>query len=166
MHLLVRRACAVKGLRVPVGARPTPGRRLYPRKQSKSIGRQQTVESLRCQRAALGRSASLRAITRVNVEQAPKTPVVEADPPPERGRPRRSGRAQPGLAGSTGVRTMARDKGNSQATREIRRGGRLDDQPDARESQAGPRGKSERRVVPRKPGNAGGGKGPHFQRST
>ena len=29
-----------------------------------------------------------------------------------------------GLIGSTGVMTMARDKGNSQATREIRRGGR------------------------------------------
>jgi len=36
----------------------------------------------------LGSSASLRAITRVNVEQAPKTLVVEADPPSERGRPR------------------------------------------------------------------------------
>jgi hypothetical protein len=29
-----------------------------------------------------------------------------------------------GLAGSAGVMTMARDKGNSQATREIRHGGR------------------------------------------
>jgi hypothetical protein len=68
-----------------------------------------------------------------------------------------------GLVGSTGVMTMARDKGNSQATREIRRGGRLDDQPATRESQAGPGRKTERLVVPLKPGNAGGGKGPHFQ---
>ena len=35
-----------------------------------------------------------------------------------------------------------------------------DDQPDAREGQAGRFGVAERLVVPRKPGNAGGGKGP------
>ena len=33
-------------------------------------------------------------------------------------------------------------------------------QPDAREGQAGRAGVAERLVVPRKPGNAGGGKGP------
>jgi RNA-directed DNA polymerase len=36
-------------------------------------------------------------------------------------------------------------------------------QPDAREGQAGPRGVSERFIVPSKPGNAGGGKGPLFK---
>ena len=36
-------------------------------------------------------------------------------------------------------------------------------QPDAREGQAGPRGESERPIVPSKPGNAGGGKGPWFK---
>src|SRR6476660_4907420 len=36
-------------------------------------------------------------------------------------------------------------------------------QPDAREGQAGPRGESERPMVPSKPGNAGGGKGPQFK---
>ena len=36
-------------------------------------------------------------------------------------------------------------------------------QPDAREGQAGPWGESERPIVPSKPGNAGGGKGPWFQ---
>ena len=35
-----------------------------------------------------------------------------------------------------------------------------DDQPDAREGQAGRLGVAERPVVPGKPGNAGGGKGP------
>jgi len=34
------------------------------------------------------------------------------------------------------------------------------DQPATRESQAGPFGVAERPVVPMKPGNAGGGKGP------
>ena len=35
-------------------------------------------------------------------------------------------------------------------------------QLDAREGQAGPFGESERPIVPSRPGNAGGGKGPHF----
>ena len=38
-------------------------------------------------------------------------------------------------------------------------------QPDACEGQAGSGRESERFVVPSKPGNAGGGKGPHFQMS-
>ena len=38
-----------------------------------------------------------------------------------------------------------------------------DDQPDAREGQAGRRGVAERFVVPLKLGNSGGGKGPQFE---
>src|SRR6266496_2422458 len=38
-----------------------------------------------------------------------------------------------------------------------------DDQPDAREGQAGRPGVAERFVVPLKPGNAGAGKGPQFK---
>ena len=38
-----------------------------------------------------------------------------------------------------------------------------DDQPDAREGQAGRPGVAERFVVPVRPGNAGGGKGPQFK---
>ena len=38
-----------------------------------------------------------------------------------------------------------------------------DDQPDAREGQAGRTGVAERLAVPMKPGNAGGGKGPQFK---
>ena len=38
-----------------------------------------------------------------------------------------------------------------------------DDQPDAREGQAGRHGVAERPVVPGKPSNAGGGKGPQFK---
>ena len=40
-----------------------------------------------------------------------------------------------------------------------------DDQPDAREGQAGRFGVAERLVVPMKPGNADGGKGPQFEMS-
>ena len=38
-----------------------------------------------------------------------------------------------------------------------------DDQPDAREGQAGRVGVAERLAVPLKPGNVGGGKGPQFK---
>src|ERR1700741_1867675 len=38
-----------------------------------------------------------------------------------------------------------------------------DDQPDAREGQAGRCGETEGFLVPLKPGNAGGGKGPQFK---
>src|SRR6202011_1080998 len=43
------------------------------------------------------------------------------------------------------------------------RGVASDDQPDAREGQAVRRGVAERFVVPPKPANAGGGKGPQFK---
>ena len=52
-------------------------------------------------------------------------------------------------------REMARNTGNPS-------GGRRAFQPDAREGQAGPCGVADRLVVPLKPGNAGGGKGPDF----
>src|ERR1700682_4699214 len=39
-------------------------------------------------------------------------------------------------------------------------------QPDSREGQAGPPGVADRLVVPRKPGNSGGGKGPEFKKAT
>jgi len=38
-------------------------------------------------------------------------------------------------------------------------------QPDAREGQAGRHRVTERLVLPRRPGNAGGGKGPQFKTS-
>jgi hypothetical protein len=52
-------------------------------------------------------------------------------------------------------REMARNTGSPS-------GGRASSQPDAREGQAGPCGVADRLVVPTKPGNAGGGKGPDF----
>ena len=42
-------------------------------------------------------------------------------------------------------------------------GDRRRDQPATRESQAGPFGVAERSVVPRRPGNSGGGKGPQLK---
>src|SRR5271169_3461796 len=49
------------------------------------------------------------------------------------------------------------------ATREAPKRGRIDDQPEAREGQAGRLGVAERFAVPLKLGNAGGGKGPQFK---
>jgi hypothetical protein len=49
------------------------------------------------------------------------------------------------------------------ATREAPRRGQSDDQPEAREGQAGRFGVAEGFVVPLKLGNAGGGKGPQFK---
>ena len=49
------------------------------------------------------------------------------------------------------------------ATREAPRRGRSDGQPEPREGQAGRPGVAERFVVPLKPGNSGGGKGPQFR---
>src|SRR5271166_134794 len=80
-------ACAVKGVVVPVGARPTPAVIVATGKAVEVVPEVTKDKSLRCPRAASGSSASQRALTGVNVEQAPKTLVAEADPPPERGRP-------------------------------------------------------------------------------
>src|SRR6266516_5270236 len=49
------------------------------------------------------------------------------------------------------------------ATREAPRRGRNDDQPEAREGQAGRSGVAEGFIVPPKLGNASGGKGPQFK---
>jgi hypothetical protein len=103
----------------------------------------------------------------VNVEQAPKTLVAEADPPPERGRPlsRDQKNGHPVRLDSAGVMTMARGRGKpTQHGKPVGVVG-LDDQPETREGRTGPRRMAERFVVPGKPGNAGGGKGPHFQTS-
>ena len=55
------------------------------------------------------------------------------------------------------------DTRRTDATREAPAAAARDPQPDAREGQAGPCGVAERPVVPMKPGNAGGGKGPWFK---
>ena len=64
---------------------------------------------------------------------------------------------------STGVVAMACGHRKPIATRETPAVRARDPQPDFREEQAGPCGVAERPVVPMKPGNAGGGKGPWFK---
>src|SRR3978361_2101916 len=64
--------------------------------------------------------------------------------------------AAPGEWRPQGKQESARNTGSPKAWS-------IDDQPEAREGQAGHLGVAERFVVPLKPGNAGGGKGPQFK---
>jgi hypothetical protein len=66
-------------------------------------------------------------------------------------------------SGPTGVMATARRHRSTTKTREAPAVAARDRQLDAREGQAGPTGVTERLVVPLKPGNAGGGKGPQFK---
>ena len=80
-----------------------------------------------------------------------------------RGRPKSMGRT------SEQFHRSCRGIGDGMQTKGTRRntgspsGDRSRDQPATRESQAGPSGVAERPVVPMKPGNAGGGKGPQLK---
>ena len=62
-----------------------------------------------------------------------------------------------------GVMAMACTHRRPDATREAPAVIAVGDQLAARERQAGPNGVTERLAVPRKPGNAGGGKGPQLK---
>ena len=66
-------------------------------------------------------------------------------------------------SGPTGVMATARGQQEKHGTRETPTAAARDRQPEAREGQAGPTGVAERLVVPLKPGNSGGGKGPPFK---
>src|SRR6516225_4428037 len=101
----------------------------------------------------------MQAVTKVNAEQASKRITQE----PTR-RKYGEGRSRWGST-SEQSRRSCRGIGDGMQTQGTRRntgnpsGDRNLDQPATRESQAGPCGVAERLGVPRKPGNAGGGKG-------
>ena len=112
----------------------------------------------------IGDSASGQAATRVNAEQASKRTMHRPTRQPYRGRLIRRNRIEQGntVRCCAGVVATACTQGKRTQHGKphcvIR-----DDQPDAREGQAGRTGVAERPVVPLKPGNAGGGKGPQFK---
>src|SRR6266403_1619142 len=112
----------------------------------------------------IGDRASVQAATRVNAEQASKRTMCRPTRQPFRGRLTRMGefRARTTPICCTGVVAAACTQGKRTQHGKphcvIR-----DDQPDAREGQAGRAGVAERFVVPLKPGKAGGGKGPQFK---
>src|SRR3974377_2064321 len=112
----------------------------------------------------IGDSASVQAVTRVNDEQASKRTTRRPPRQPFRGRLTRLGVNERRSAPSrcAGVVATACTQGK-RAQHGRPQGVVRDDQPDAREGQAGRFGETERFAVPRKPGNAGGGKGPQFK---
>jgi hypothetical protein len=107
------------------------------------------------------RRASPRAVTRVNPEQASKVQAVDADSALTRGRPPREGEAPTdapfavhrGSGNGTSATVVWCNVGGPRAAR----GRGAQRHRGCRSAWA-----SERPVLPRKPGNAGGGKGPHF----
>src|SRR5688572_17473954 len=108
-----------------------------------------------------GGSASTRAVTRVKPEQAPKSGVVDAEPPLDRRRlpgslEKSTGEGDP----STGVMGTARVQTVQQNTGDLARCGAWHARNGSLWNR--PRQKSEGLVVPKKPVNAGGGKEPWF----
>ncbi len=103
----------------------------------------------------------MQAVTRVNVEQASKRAMWkptclrngEGRRPPEM-------MSDIGLGGCAGVVTLACMQEEVVWNTGSPCGGERDPQPEPRERQAGPLRVAERPVVVRKPGNAGGAKGP------
>lgn len=105
----------------------------------------------------------MQAVTRVNAEQASKK--VTREPTHlnfGEGRRRWRRRASQAPSGPAGVIATACIQRRFDATREAPAVVR-EHQPTTREGQAGPYGVAERPVVPKKPGNSGGGKGPQFK---
>ena len=117
-----------------------------------------------------GDSASRQAVTRVNAEQASKRVMWEPTRLHIRGRPPSLGNwgAYPSRSDTNQGSHRGNGDGMSAHGDPTQHGkpqavGARDPQPDAREGQAGPPGVADRPVVPTKPGNAGGGKGPEFK---
>ena len=112
----------------------------------------------------IGDSASVQAVTRVNAEQASKRTMRRPTRQPFRGRLTRLGDMSEADTPSRCAGVVATACTQGKRTQHGKPQGVVsDDQPDAREGQAGRPGVAERFVVPRKPGNAGGGKGPQFK---
>ena len=158
--------------RLPSGCKSHPAKfDRSSRKLSERRWRQRSRRSLGW-KGSVDDSAREWAVTRVNTEQAPKTSDAEADPRPRRGRPPET-TTTPGaevkrtenerVVSSAGVMVTARSQEGNHATREACLVAARDGQPNAREGQVGPSEVAERLVVPLKPGNAGGGKGPSFR---
>jgi hypothetical protein len=165
-------ACAVPGV-VSQWVQVPPGKvSRFPAGSNPSGGRGNEAVGALGGKGQSADSASQRAVTRVNTEQAPKPSDAGADPVLRRGRPPEATTNSPGAEYPEAPKTMGRFSGRSKgdgtlatgnhATREACLVAARDGQPDAREGQAGPGQVAERPVVPPKPGNAGGGKGPWF----
>src|SRR5215470_3761507 len=111
-----------------------------------------------------GDSASVQAVTRVNAEQASKRTMHRPTRLPYRGRLTRLGRSERSGTSNRCAGVLATACTQGKRTQHGKpRGEVRDDQPDAREGQAGAVGWRRGPQVPLKPGNAGGGKGPQLK---
>ena len=112
----------------------------------------------------IGDSASVQAVTRVNAEQSSKRTMRRPTRQPFRGRLIRLGEAERRGAPSRCAGVVATACTQGKRTQHGKPHGVVgNDQPEAREGQAGRLGVAERFVVPLKPGNSGGGKGLQFK---
>ena len=111
----------------------------------------------------IGGSASVQAATQVNAVQTSKRLSCGSTWQSYRGRLIRLGdRAKTTPIRRTGVVAAACTQGKRAQHGKPHCVAR-DGQPDAREGQAGRLGVAERPILPLKPGNSGGGKGPQFK---
>src|SRR5262245_28540106 len=161
-HECLLRVCAVTRRRFPVGASPT-----RQPLQPEAIGA--GMEETKCLKPSIsgsriGDRASVQAATRVNAEQASKRTMCRPTRQPFRGRLIWMGEFERRLSPicCTGVVAAACTQGKRTQHGKPQCVVR-NDQPDAREGQAGRIGVAERLVVLGKSGNAGGGKGPQFK---
>ena len=112
----------------------------------------------------IGDSASVQAATRVNAEQSSKRTMRRPTRQPFRGRLIRLGEMSEAIRSRRCAGVVAAACTQGKRTKHGKPQGVIsDDQPDGREGQAGRPGVAERFVLPLKPGNAGGGKGPQFK---
>jgi hypothetical protein len=151
-------ACAVQRRRFPVGVSPTR----QPLQLEATGAVMEVTKWLKplVSVSRIGDSASVQAVTRVNAEQSSKRTMRRPTRQPFRGRLIRLGEVseavRPGVVATACTQGKRTQHGKPH-------GVVSNDQPEAREGQAGRIGVAERFVVPRKPGNAGGGKGPQFK---
>lgn len=113
-----------------------------------------------------GSQRARQAVMRMNTEHIPKQFDANADPGLRWGKlplsVKRAKRATRRFAGVVVTACLAKgDLWQHGKSRMVDRG--VPGQPAAREGEAGLWGMAERSVVPKKPGNAGGGKGPQFK---
>ena len=141
-----------------------PGNSVAPAGSNRSGGGGNEAAGAFDGKGRLGDPASRQAVTRVNAEQAPIGLTWE----PTR-RENGEGRRHWGTGGHTprsdanrwshrGIGDGMPAHGDPTQHGKPRAVEARDLQPDSREGQAGPGGVADRPVVPRKPGNAGGGK--------
>src|ERR1022692_2309121 len=112
------------------------------------------------QKSALGRASDLAGRNASEARAGLESEVVDADPPVNRGRPRGQGRNRHAPVRSAGVLGTACREGD------LSNWGRSGLTKVAASTLSIGRvvtRKSERVAVPRMPGNAGGGKDPHFR---